>query len=698
MPSPVAEMSDLGRKDIATMYKPSDFLDWESSHFRSPKDWLETGWETSKDPNGREGDKYLPRKPEDATVETDANGIQLKMSDGRPLVTPQNKWCYHYGRHCFTSATHMVLYEDATESSIPLDKFAQEGRIFANGGQLSFDRITDWIQRGKATVMLLNTGGVAHSFGSLHHWCVTKKGLLESIEKDPAKRCSLILEKVAVVSQEPWTRKFGLSQILMMQDLEKRAPDTMRKSIVVVDGLREGPEEVVERLTGCFASAGLGLPELGIGTAEEDVVIEAWKMHMTLVKAGKIYRRYADITYFVALMLGLVSSFLAVLLGATEQKNADGSMGALLVPDKSTSRHAFEQILIVVPLATGALGAFNSLTRYLQKWGAVTTAAGQIVREIYQFRTHVIEYNPIPADADKKAMEEEEEDDGKAGMDGTGPQVPRKVFVKKVQSIYRATLEMLGNDAMEEAWSGVTALDDEDNFLFKEKLRSYVPRNVLNAGPYYADGGNVRNIQLKKGIFMQMCAWMSALAACIRGCCRKKKEEEGETLDDDAKPIQIGIEADDYVSPMQIETYVEYRLRVKLALLQKHALILSAWLMRLETAVILVTAFGTLLAGVERHAWIALTVSFAGVIANITQYKCLQSRLSATNAAISDLRTVMISMDSLSIVEKRTTGKKTYCVAIVESAIFNTITAWTGAGVSAQDGESAEEGNHIKAD
>jgi hypothetical protein len=149
---------------------------------------------------------------------------------------------------------------------------------------------------------------------------------------------------------------------------------------------------------------------------------------------------------------------------------------------------------------------------------------------------------------------------------------------------------------------------------------------------------------------------------------------------------------------MQIETYVEYRLRVKLALLQKHALILSAWLMRLETAVILVTAFGTLLAGVERHAWIALTVSFAGVIANITQYKCLQSRLSATNAAISDLRTVMISMDSLSIVEKRTTGKKTYCVAIVESAIFNTITAWTGAGVSAQDGESAEEGNNIKSD
>ena len=46
---------------------------------------------------------------------------------------------------------------------------------------------------------------------------------------------------------------------MMMQELEKRAPDTMRKSIIVVDGLREGPEDVVEKLTGCFASASLGI-------------------------------------------------------------------------------------------------------------------------------------------------------------------------------------------------------------------------------------------------------------------------------------------------------------------------------------------------------------------------------------------------------------------------------------------------------
>ena len=143
-----------------------------------------------------------------------------------------------------SSATHYILFENATDSSIPFDKFGAEGRIFAHGGNLSFERIVSWISRGKPTVILLNTGGVAQSFGSLHHWCVTKKAFLEAQERSQARRCSLILQKVSVVSSEPWARRFGLPQIMMMQELEKRAPDVMRKSVIVVDGLREGPEEV----------------------------------------------------------------------------------------------------------------------------------------------------------------------------------------------------------------------------------------------------------------------------------------------------------------------------------------------------------------------------------------------------------------------------------------------------------------------
>ncbi len=52
------------------------------------------------------------------------------------------------------------------------------------------------------------------------------------------------------------------------------------------------------------------------------------------------------------------------------------------------------------------------------------------------------------------------------------------------------------------------------------------------------------------------------------------------------------------------------------------------------------------------------------------------------NSAISDLRSVMVMMDSLSVVEKRTTEKKTYAVTVTESAVLQTIIAYTGSSIS----------------
>lgn len=113
--------------------------------------------------------------------------------------------------------------------------------------------------------MLYNTGGVTQTFGSLHNLTVTKKAHYEAKEPNASKRSGLILNKVSMVSNEAWTRRFGLQHIMMMQDLEKRAPDFCRKGMVVVDGLRENPEVILDKLTACFANSGYGLPELGLG-------------------------------------------------------------------------------------------------------------------------------------------------------------------------------------------------------------------------------------------------------------------------------------------------------------------------------------------------------------------------------------------------------------------------------------------------
>merc|ERR1712146_529167 len=113
--------------------------------------------------------------------------------------------------------------------------------------------------------------------------------------------------------------------------------------------------------------------------------------------------------------------------------------------------------------------------------------------------------------------------------------------------------------------------------------------------------------------------------------------------------------------------------------LQKQAPPMSSQLTKLETLATLVTTSGAFFAAVQQYYLIALTVAVGVMINNLIQHKCLQPRLQAINAAIRDLRSIMIMMDSLSVVEKRTAEKKTYAVGTVEAAVMTTVTAWTGA-------------------
>jgi hypothetical protein len=51
----------------------------------------------------------------------------------------------------------------------------------------------------------------------------------------------------------------------------------------------------------------------------------------------------------------------------------------------------------------------------------------------------------------------------------------------------------------------------------------------------------------------------------------------------------------------------------------------------------------------------------------------------------------MILMDSLSVVEKRTTEKKTFAVQLVESAVLQSITAWSGVSVRSPGGDKEDD-------
>merc|ERR1719161_1132813 len=89
----------------------------------------------------------------------------------------------------------------------------------------------------------------------------------------------------------------------------------MQKSIVVVDMMQDSAESVVDALTGCFANAANGMPELGLGSAEYDVVLNAWKMYMVLVANAAKMRIWADRLFMVSSFLVLIVSLASVLDG-----------------------------------------------------------------------------------------------------------------------------------------------------------------------------------------------------------------------------------------------------------------------------------------------------------------------------------------------------------------------------------------------
>lgn len=612
-------------------------------------------------------------------INVDETGRKCRTSDGRPLVTPEVKWLYHYRQYLFNAGTHYVIFENASNSTFAMESNGvpwSVGSIFANGGNLSFDRIQESLSSGTPTVMLYNTGGVTQTFGAMYNWCVTSRVVLEDeCHRKGTDFNSAVIHRTCVVSKEPWTKKFGVSTVSQLHNLVKRAPEHMRRSVAVVDVLHDDPEQVVDTVTGCFASGTNGLPELGLGAAEEDCLLHAWKTHMTFTKNAAIFRKGADIFFFLSLGLTLLSATVAVLI--TKEDYTQSIQSELALEDFDVTSF-LKRLLLIIPITTSVFAAINGKKRYLQKWATLKTAAAQIVAEIYAFRNDVLEYDPQWSSSENEGEDEEDDDHGKEEGGGqTNGDIfnPREVFVKRFQEINKYALDSVGETSLKlPPTSKLDFRNAAQKETFKLLLRQYVPAEVLggHGKRQSKDGSDVAN----KGRF----PWLP------RRSSKKKNHpvssivpSEGDlheiAVDDDFDDISL---VDDFVSPMTIETYIECRAKHLLKLLESTAPPLAAKLSNLEMMIIVVGTIGTLLAALDKARWVAITVAAGTSTMNVMQHGMYQQRLASTNSALRELNNNQILMDSLSIVSKRTQEMKGRCVNVVETAILETVSAWTG--------------------
>ena len=203
--------------------------------------------------------------------------------------------------------------------------------------------------------MLHQTGGVSQAFGSLHK-------SIGHLTTESMKNTDQILAEIDLFSSEKWASGFGVPEIMMFKELLSRAPQLFQKTILSVDLVEASAEEVLTAVTGCFASTTSGIPELGLGDAEMNMVFNAWERHCILWTNAKIIRNRAHLLYALLTFIALSTALCSVLYA-----NVEIAGGSIEVSGVSMTEKEFEdylgKALIVFPVVTALVSTIRTRMR-----------------------------------------------------------------------------------------------------------------------------------------------------------------------------------------------------------------------------------------------------------------------------------------------------------------------------------------------
>jgi len=141
------------------------------------------------------------------------------------------------------------------------------------------------------------------------------------------------------------------------------------------------------------------------------------------------------------------------------------------------------------------------------------------------------------------------------------------------------------------------------------------------------------------------------------------------------------VDPDNYFSPMTIETYVQFRVKPLLNIVNSRTPVIAASNLRWTMLTLICTTVGTGLAAFGAKEWVVVSGGLATACTSISQHKKINERLLAYNTASVELQTMLVMMQSLSVVMRRTSATKTKCTECVENAILGTVFAGTSVTV-----------------
>jgi hypothetical protein len=153
---------------------------------------------------------------------------------------------------------------------------------------------------------------------------------------------------------------------------------------------------------------------------------------------------------------------------------------------------------------------------------------------------------------------------------------------------------------------------------------------------------------------------------------------------------------DDLVSPLSIETYVQYRVAPLIANVEATAPMLANLQQGFEILAFFLNTVGGALAAFSLVEWVALSVSCSTVASSVLDYFNVSSRVVAYNAAVQDLHNMLTYWNGMSMIEHRTRACKEHVVNVAESASLSLIAASTNTTARVQENPALQHNEEEK--
>jgi len=412
---------------------------------------------------------------------------------------------------------------------------------------------------------------------------------------------------------------------------------------------------VLHIVTGCFANAMGQLPELGLRTAEKDVVNRAWSQHLVLFSSAASYRRLADFYFFLSCFLLFLTAAASLLRFELDQLiKEDVTSGLWGWNHTEELDTTLRWVIVVVPVLSGVVATVMQRKRALQKWSVLYASSMQIVAEIYKFRARVLEYDVPSVHSHQEHGSGKEAEEARVSGHGASARLTRMKFVTCVQKIFSNVLDGdMSNDALN-AKGGSLQGGKLDVKVAEAVLQNHVEKNLLHLGRTARKGWKLSKVTPDLDSTMQ----------------KKKsaaKEDITTTVD-----IFDDVEEDDLRSPISIETYMQRRMKPMLLYYSSKAPKMSRKLSMLEYLIMFLDGALVILAlpGDLNH-WVSFTVTVRVLIMNIIQYTAYAPQLGSLNNGVRDLQNLVTWWDSLSVIDRRTRNAKLLAVSTVEQVMLN---------------------------